>query len=111
MSLAALVYLGQLSVRMLGGEELQLIETEQRYACDSLGLRLRVPAGYTALETSGEPETETTYAHYNISTYNQDIGINIEGVIGSSTRRKSNRPPTWRNTARTGTRSITTPAS
>ena len=81
-SLAALVYLGQLSVGMLGGEDLQLIETEQRYACDSLGLRFRVPAGYTALETSGEPETETTYAHYNISTYNQDIGINIEGVIG-----------------------------
>lgn len=81
-SLAALVYLGQLSVGMLGGEELKLVETEQHYSCDSLGIRLHIPAGYTAIDANGEPETETTYAHYNISTYNRDIGFFIEGVIG-----------------------------
>lgn len=81
-SVVLLLYLGQLSLRLADGEEaLSLVSTEQHYACDSLGLRVTVPPGYTAIQTVGQPETEQTYAFYQLTTYNENIGMSIDGIV------------------------------
>lgn len=81
-SLAAVVYLGQLSVRLVNGETEPMVETEQQFACDSLGIRFTLPAGYSELATVVNPETETTYGNYNLAAYNEKLGVYIEGVLG-----------------------------
>lgn len=43
-SLAALLYLGQLSVRLAGGEEMQVVDTEQIYT-GAQGIKAKIPAG------------------------------------------------------------------
>ena len=46
-SLAALLYLGQLSVRLAGGEEMQVVDTEQIYT-GAQGIKAKIPAGNRA---------------------------------------------------------------
>lgn len=75
-------YLFTLSSRLIGGEEMTLLDTEQTYECPQTGVRLTFPAGYAALETTEDPETDTTYASYRVNTWNDDIGITVEGVPG-----------------------------
>ena len=60
-------YLTVLSTQLVDeGGELPLLDTEQTYDCTDLGLRIRIPAGYSALEESIEPETDSTYARYTM---------------------------------------------
>lgn len=80
-SAALLIYLGQLSLWADDGAGEPTIAQEQYYACDSLGLRVTVPPGYVAIQTVGQPETQESYAFYQLQTYNNDIGVNIEGVV------------------------------
>ena len=54
-SLAALLYLGQLSVRLAGGEEMQVVDTEQIYT-SAQGIKAKIPAGYTLLEETVQPK-------------------------------------------------------
>lgn len=49
-TLTLVAYLGALSVRIVEGDGLKAVETEQYYGCDSLGLRLKVPAGFAKIE-------------------------------------------------------------
>lgn len=80
-SLVALVYLGQLSVRLVGGEEMQLVDTEQFYTCSGQGVKAKIPAGYTRLEETAQPETEETYAYYGFDTYNDRMGYSLGKVV------------------------------
>lgn len=80
-SLAALIYLGQLSARLISGEELKLVEKEQLYTCGSQGVKAKIPAGYTLLEETVEPETDKTYAYYGFDTYNEKIGYSLGKIV------------------------------
>ena len=74
-------YLSVLSTRLAdGGGELELLDTEQVYDCPDLGLRIRIPAGYTAIEEEAEPETDTTYARYSMYVIDGDWEFNIEAL-------------------------------
>lgn len=53
-------YLFTLSSRILIGKE-PLLDTPQSYACAQTGVHLTLPAGFTALETVEEIETEPTW--------------------------------------------------
>ena len=79
-SLAALLYLGQLSVRLAGGEEMQVVDTEQIYT-GAQGIKAKIPAGYTLLEETVQPETDETYAYYGFDTYNDRIGYSLGKVV------------------------------
>lgn len=79
-SLAALLYLGQLSVRLAGGEEMQVVDTEQIYT-GAQGIKAKIPAGYTLLEETVQPETDETYAYYGFDTYNERIGYSLGKVV------------------------------
>ena len=60
-------YLSVLSTQLVNeGGELPLLDNEQTYDCPDLGLRIRIPAGYTAVEEEAEPETDSTYARYDV---------------------------------------------
>ena len=49
-------YLSVLSTQLVNeGGELPLLDDEQTYDCPDLGLRIRIPAGYTAVEEEAEP--------------------------------------------------------
>ena len=54
-SLAALLYLGQLSVRLAGGEEMQVVDTEQIYT-GAQGIKAKIPAGYTCSKKPCSPK-------------------------------------------------------
>lgn len=79
-TLLLVAYLGALSVRIVEGDGLKAVETEQYYGCDSLGLRLKVPAGFAKIEVETHPETDTTYASYDIWTLNETVGVFVAGV-------------------------------
>ena len=73
-------YLGQLSVRLAGGEEMQVVDTEQIYT-GAQGIKAKIPAGYTLLEETVQPETDETYAYYGFDTYNDRIGYSLGKVV------------------------------
>lgn len=74
-------YLSVLSTQLVsGGGELPLLATEQTYDCPDLGLRIRIPAGYTALEEETEPETDSTYARYTMYVLDGDWEFNIDAL-------------------------------
>lgn len=72
-------YLYSFSSRLIGGEEMTLLDTEQTYECPQTGVRLTFPAGYAALETTEDPETDTTFASYRVNTWNDDIDVSVTG--------------------------------
>lgn len=80
--LAALVYLSMLSVRLVNGpSQLTLLEHPQTLVCEPLGVRLTIPAGYTAFEEKFSPETDTTYARYFAFAVDGEWEIDVDGVI------------------------------
>ena len=81
-TVVALGWLYTFSTRLTGGEEVAYLDTEQTYVCVDAGIRYTVPAGYTPIEKTVNPETPTSYANYRMSTWNDEIGFMIEGVPG-----------------------------
>ncbi|WP_195499261.1 hypothetical protein [Alistipes timonensis] len=74
-------YLTVLSTQLVnGGSELPLLDTEQTYDCPDLGLRIRIPAGYTAVEEAAEPETDSTYARYTMYVLDGEWEFNIDAL-------------------------------
>lgn len=74
-------YLTVLSTQLVDeGGELPLLDTEQTYDCTDLGLRIRIPAGYSALEESIEPETDSTYARYTMYVLDGEWEFNIDAL-------------------------------
>ena len=74
-------YLTVLSTQLVSGEgELPLLDTEQTYDCPDLGLRIRIPAGYTAVEEATEPETDSTYARYTMYVLDGEWEFNIDAL-------------------------------
>ena len=74
-------YLTVLSTQLVDeGGELPLLDTEQTYDCTYLGLRIRIPAGYSALEESIEPETDSTYARYTMYVLDGEWEFNIDAL-------------------------------
>ena len=74
-------YLTVLSTQLVnGGGELPLLDTEQTYDCPDLGLRIRIPAGYTAVEVTAEPETDSTYARYTMYVLDGEWEFNIDAL-------------------------------
>lgn len=74
-------YLTVLSTQLVnGGGELPLLDTEQTYDCPDLGLRIRIPAGYTAVEETAEPETDSTYARYTMYVLDGEWEFNIDAL-------------------------------
>lgn len=74
-------YLTVLSTQLVNGSgELPLLDTEQTYDCPDLGLRIRIPAGYTAVEEAAEPETDSTYARYTMYVLDGEWEFNIDAL-------------------------------
>ena len=74
-------YLTVLSTQLVDeGGELPLLDTDQTYDCTDLGLRIRIPAGYSALEESIEPETDSTYARYTMYVLDGEWEFNIDAL-------------------------------
>ena len=69
-----------LLVRLAGGEEMQVVDTEQIYT-GAQGIKAKIPAGYTLLEETVQPETDETYAYYGFDTYNDRIGYSLGKVV------------------------------
>lgn len=76
---------GYQSWRMMQAEDTLLIDHEQPYDCPELGIRFTIPAGFTAIATEHNEETDSTYAVYRISAWNADHGILVEGTAGNLT--------------------------
>lgn len=74
-------YLFHLSYRVIGNE-VPIVDREQTYLCHQAGVRMTIPAGFTALETTWDEETETTYATGQASTWNDRVGVSVECVPG-----------------------------
>jgi len=66
--------------RLAGGEEMQVVDTEQIYT-GAQGIKAKIPAGYTLLEETVQPETDETYAYYGFDTYNDRIGYSLGKVV------------------------------
>ncbi len=81
----AIVGLGYQSWRMVQTEDMPLMENPQPYDCPELGIRFTIPAGFTAITTEHNEETDSTYAVYRISAWNADHGILVEGTAGNLT--------------------------
>ena len=74
-------YLSVLSTQLVNeGGELPLLDDEQTYDCPDLGLRIRIPAGYTAVEEESEPETDSTYARYTMYVLDGEWEFNIDAL-------------------------------
>ena len=74
-------YLSVLSTQLVNeGGELPLLDDEQTYDCPDLGLRIRIPAGYTAVEEEAEPETDSTYARYTMYVLDGEWEFNIDAL-------------------------------
>ncbi len=75
-------YLTVISLRMVRTPQIELLDTEQVYAYDAIGLRITIPAGYTALETQTEPETDSTYAYHAMYVVDGAWEFRCEAVEG-----------------------------
>ncbi len=74
-------YLTVLSTQLVnGGDGASLLDTEQTYDCPDLGLRIRIPAGYTAVEETTEPETDSTYARYTMYVLDGEWEFNADAL-------------------------------
>lgn len=85
--LAALIgYLAVLGSRRMdsGAEEgLRYVDAEQLFECPALGLRMRIPAGYTPVEDTAATasETDSTYANHTMYVLDADEWeIDVEAV-------------------------------
>lgn len=88
-ALALVGYLTTISLRMVRTPQIDLLDTEQVYTCDTIGLRITIPAGYTALETQTEPETDSTYAYHTMYVLDGNWEFRseaIEGLLDEETR-------------------------
>ena len=79
-TVVAIGWLYTFSSRLLGGETVSYLDTEQVYTCVDIGIRFTVPAGYAPIEKVANPETPTSYANYQMDTWNDEIGFVVEGV-------------------------------
>lgn len=81
-TIVAVGWLYSFSSRLLTGEEVAYLDNEQVYTNADAGIRFTVPAGYSRIEETTNPETEKTYATCRMSVWNDEIGFMIEGVHG-----------------------------
>ena len=79
----AVAGLGYASWRMVHAGEVRIIAEEQTYDCPELRLRVRIPGGFTEVETEEQAETETTYARYRSFSCNDTLRILTEGTEGN----------------------------
>ncbi len=81
----ALVFagLGYQSWRMVRAEDTPLIDSPQSYDCPELGVRFRVPAGFSEIVADNREETDSTYALYQMSAWNDRSSIMVEGTAGN----------------------------
>lgn len=70
------------SMQLEQRSEVKLLDSEQTYVCDDLNLRLTIPAGFEAYAEYHTPETDSTYAFYTITTYDQTWAYHVEGLAG-----------------------------
>lgn len=75
--------LGYASWRMVRADEVTFVETEQSRECPELGLRLRVPAGFSEIETEEIGETDSSYPYCRVSAWSEGRSIMVEGTVGS----------------------------
>lgn len=61
----------------------QFVETEQTYDYEEVGLRVRIPAGYTAIQETAEPETDSTYATRYMWVTDGKLEMNVQAVEGN----------------------------
>lgn len=74
---------GYLSWRMVQTEDTPLLDTPQLYDCPELGVRFRVPAGFSEIMADNREETDSTYALYQMSAWNDRMSIMVEGTAGN----------------------------
>lgn len=82
-ALAAVAVIGTLtaaSYRLAHANDVVCESAEQLYENDIPSVRFAVPAGYTALKRTDEPETETDYAYHVMNCYNEHSAIGLEMV-------------------------------
>lgn len=79
---AAVMGLSYVSWQTVHADDLRIVEEEQLYDCPELGLRMTIPAGFSEVETSVREETETSYALYRASVYNETQAVAIESTAG-----------------------------
>lgn len=78
--ITAYAYLFTVALQFVS-KEVPVIETEQSYLCEELGMRCTIPGGYTEFQTQSSAETEANYAYYRCAANNEMLGLRIEGVI------------------------------
>ncbi|MDE7451531.1 MAG: hypothetical protein K2M66_05260, partial [Alistipes sp.] len=71
------------SWRMVQPENTPLIDTPQPYDCPELGVRFRVPAEFSEIVADNSEETDSTYAFYQMSAWNDRSSIMVEGTAGN----------------------------
>lgn len=64
-------------------EGFDLVKTEQTYAYAEVGLRVRIPAGYSAIQEKVEPETDSTYAARYMWVTDGKVELNVQAVEGN----------------------------
>lgn len=80
------VVLGVFGLRRTGGgaiEEPRYVAAEQLFECPTLGLRVRIPAGFTPVEDTqnATPETDSTYASHTLYVLDAcEWEIDVEAV-------------------------------
>lgn len=74
---------GYLSWRMVQTDQTPIVDCEQPYDCPELGVRFRVPAGFSEIMADNREETDSTYALYQMSTWNERSSIMVEGTAGN----------------------------
>lgn len=81
-AITAAVLIGGLavySVRAVRSDTVPLLDTEQLYTAD--GLRITIPAGYTAISETVTEETDSTYAHSYMFVTDGRWEFNAERVV------------------------------
>lgn len=68
------------SIRTMRSNTIDLLDTEQIYTAE--GLRIAIPAGYTAISETAEPETDSTYAHSYMYVTDGRWEFNTQRVVG-----------------------------
>lgn len=74
---------GYLSWRMVHADELTIVDHEQPYDCPELGIRFTLPAGLSEIATECREETDSTYAFYQMSAWNETQSFAVEGSAGN----------------------------
>ncbi len=80
-ALATLLLLGYLtSLSMRITRESGLVDTEQTWQCDGLGVRFTVPEGYTSVQEETEPETDSTWTRHFMFVSDGRWEFSLEGI-------------------------------